>query len=332
MLELQNVSITLDNRDIIKDISFHVKEGEVLSIVGESGVGKTTLLRSIAGLLEVHGTIIFDNNKIIGPNERLVPGVEGIATVFQDYQLMHNRTVYENIAYPLRTHVEEEQRNHTEELIKVLMLDSHKDHYPKELSGGQKQRVAIARALADEPKLLLMDEPFSNMDATLKETVKSSVFAYLKDEEITAILVTHDPKDALAISESIAVLRSGRIAQLATPKEIYESPMNQYVMSSFGHCNYWTREAFELDFPTMNIVDHGSKVAIRVEDFAVTDMINPLCEVQVIQNIYQGTYYLIKAKSASFSEIYFNHNIEITVGEKVGLSVDRDNIKLLSSE
>ena len=331
MLQLKNLSITLDHRQIINDVSFDIKEGEVLSIVGESGVGKTTLLRAIAGLVDVQGEVKFQGSAVIGPSEKLLPGVDGVATVFQDYQLMHNRTVYENIAYPLRTYVEEEQRSHTEELLKVLMLETHKDHYPQELSGGQKQRVAIARALADEPTLLLMDEPFSNMDVALKEIVKSSVFDYLKQEGITAILVTHDPKDALAISDRIAVLRSGMIAQLATPDIIYNEPVDQYVMSCFGHCNYWDRDSFELDFLNIQIKGNILKVAIRIEDLLVVEAGEWQCEVKVIHSIYQGAYYLVKAKSNSNNELYFYHNIGITEGAKVGLSVNKDKIRHLSN-
>jgi iron(III) transport system ATP-binding protein len=326
MLKLQNVSIKLDNRQIINDISFDLGEGKVLSIVGESGVGKTTLLRSVAGLVDVEGAIIFDGNEVIGPSERLVPGVDGIATVFQDYQLMHNRTVYENISYPLRAYVEEEQRSHTEELLKVLMLDTHKDHYPQELSGGQKQRVAIARALADEPSLLLMDEPFSNMDVALREVVKSSVFSYLKQEGITTILVTHDPKDALAISDQIAVIQSGEIGQLAAPKMIYEQPVDQYVMSCFGHCNYWSKKAFELDF-TVNIADHINKVAIRVGDLIAIGNGESDCEVQVLESVYQGSDHLIKSISKSNNFVYFYSKDSFDVEQIISLKVSAPKIQ-----
>lgn len=327
MLELQKVSIEFEERQIINKISFSLDDGDILSIVGESGVGKTSLLRAISGLIDIEGAIVFDNKKIIGPSEKLVPGVDGIATVFQDYQLMHNRTAYENVAYPLRAYAEEEQQSRAEELLNVLMLEQQRGHYPQELSGGQKQRVAIARALAHEPRLLLMDEPFSNMDVALKEVMKSNVFTYLKQEGITTIFVTHDPKDALAISERIAVLKSGRIAQLATPKNIYESPVDPYVMSCFGHCNYWTNKAFELDFPTVNLTDNCTKVAIRVEDLIPVDRDNVLSEVKVIQSVYQGMNYLICGESKSGTLIYFYSNDAFTAQQNVSVTVSKSQIQ-----
>ena len=327
MLQLKKVSINFDGHQIIDDISLNIAKGDVLSIVGESGVGKTTLLRAISGFIDVQGDIYFENEKVIGPGEKLVSGVEGVATIFQDYQLMHNRTVYENIAYPFRAYVEEEQKNLTENLLKILMLDSHRDHYPQQLSGGQKQRVAIARALASEPTLLLLDEPFSNMNVALKEVIKAQLFTYLKNEEITAILVTHEPKDALAISDKIAILKAGHIVQLASPKEVYEAPVNQYVMSCFGHCNFWSKGAFEIDFNTEIDDINFNQVGIRVESLRVTDRSEFSCETKVVQSIYQGKSYLVKGSLKSRNDIYFFHSDLLVSGEKIFLKVNNKEIR-----
>jgi len=326
MLELQNVSINLENRQIINDISFHLQKKEVLSIVGESGVGKTTLLRAIAGLVDVEGMITFDGNNVIGPSEKLVPGVVGISTVFQDYQLMHNRTVFENIAYPLRSYIEEDQVRLTTQLLDVLMLTSHKDHYPTELSGGQKQRVAIARALASEPGLLLLDEPFSNMNVALKEVIKKQVFSYLKREEITAILVTHDPKDALAVSDKIAILKSGIMVQLGSPKEVYKKPVGEYVMSCFGHSNFWNKEAFEIDFGRVAKDVEFNRAGVRVNHLNVVDLSEASCKVKVRQSIYQGENYLIFGKLESGNEVCFSYSEPIAREEEIGLSIDESKI------
>lgn len=327
MLQLKKVSISLEGRQIIHEISFDLQIGDVFSIVGESGVGKTTLLRAISGLIDVEGTIIFDKNKVIGPSEKLVPGVEGVSTVFQDYQLMHNRTVFENIAYPLRSYIEVDQLRMTTQLLEVLMLTSHKDHYPTALSGGQKQRVAIARALASEPSLLLLDEPFSNMDVTLRERVKRQVFAYLKEENITAILVTHDPKDALAVSDHIVVLQHKEIVQLATPKELFESPIDSYVMSCFGHCNFWENTTFAIDFEGVINNSDFSKVGVRVENLKVVDSAEFSFKVTITQSTYQGDHYLFTAQLKSGSDIFFHHSIPLNLGDKLCLKVNDSDIK-----
>jgi iron(III) transport system ATP-binding protein len=233
--------------------------------------------------------------------------------------------VYENIAYPLRSYREEDQRIHTDQLLKVLMLGSHKDHYPKELSGGQKQRVAIARALADEPKLLLMDEPFSNMDVALKEVVKSSVFDYLKQQRITAILVTHDPKDALATSDQIAVLKSGSIVQLSTPKVIFEKPNDKYVMSCLGHCNYWTKQAYEIDFG-QSLENDTNSAGIRVSDLFAVGNYKTKIDVVVLANVYQGENYLIKGECKSRTICYFFSQTQIPCGNRIALVIDNSKI------
>lgn len=326
MLQLQNVSINIDGLQIIKDISFNIEKGNVLSIVGESGVGKTTLLRAVSGLLDVQGMITLDDQRVIGPSDKLVHGVEGVTTVFQDYQLMHNRTVYENIAYPLRAYVEEEQRSQTEELLQVLMLDSHKDHYPQELSGGQKQRVSIARALASKPTLLLLDEPFSNMNVALKEVIKEHVLTYLKNERITAILATHDPKDALAISDQIAVLKSGMIVQLASANDIYETPFDEYVMSCFGHCNFWTKESFLIDFEQTSSRSDFNSVGVRVENLNLVKSTLASCDIMVKQNIYQGGYYLLRGQTKSGKEVYFQNSHAINEGTQLSLGIAEEKI------
>jgi iron(III) transport system ATP-binding protein len=327
MLKLENVSIHLEGRQIINDISFGLQKGEVLSIVGESGVGKTTLLRAISGLIDVAGVITFDGEKVIGPSEKLVPGVAGVATVFQDYQLMHNRTVFENIAYPLRAYVEEDQISLTLQLLEVLLLTSHQDHYPNELSGGQKQRVAIARALASEPRLLLLDEPFSNMDVSLRERIKGQVFSYLKGENITAILVTHDPKDALAVSDQIAVLRQGQIVQKASPRELFENPVDPYVMSCFGHCNFWSAETFVIDFEGPEEPADFSKVGVRVEKLKVGEDVAYSFTATVDHSTYQGDNYLISGHLKSGSAVYFYHAVSLPTGKAVLLNIHPEDIK-----
>ena len=327
MLELKNVSIAFEGRSVLKNISFGLDSGDVLSIVGESGVGKTTLLRAISGLVDVEGSILFNNMEVVGPSDKLVAGVENVATVFQDYQLMHNRTVFENIAYPLRSYIEEEQIQMTKQLISILMLEAHRDHYPQELSGGQKQRVAIARALAQEPTLILMDEPFSNLDISLREVVKDSLFSFLKESEITAVLVTHDPNDALSISDQIGVLHLGEIIQMDSPRQIYEQPSNEYVMSCFGMCNFWSAKDFALDIPSFQVKGEEGKFAIRMEDLSTTTNGNHQLKVKVNKSVYQGSCYLISGLTASSNEVYFYHDSTITIGEEVGLTIDEDNVR-----
>lgn len=206
---------------ISNDVSFKIGEGRILAILGESGSGKSTVLRLIAGLeipssgqIKVNEEIHVDKNHFVEPENR------GIGMVFQDYALFPHMTVKKNIMFGIEHFSKKEKNQRVNEVLKLVSLEGYEKRYPHELSGGQQQRVAIARALAPKPKLLLLDEPFSNLDAHLHEQIRSDLSKILKDAGITSVFVTHDKYDALAIATDVVVLDKGIVIEYGAPDKI----------------------------------------------------------------------------------------------------------------
>ncbi|KXZ39929.1 ABC-type Fe3+/spermidine/putrescine transport systems, ATPase components [Alkalithermobacter thermoalcaliphilus JW-YL-7 = DSM 7308] len=236
-IDLVNISKTFDNKKILDNINFTVKEGELVSLLGPSGCGKSTTLKIIAGIIKPEdGDILFNDKSVINiPVEK-----RGAIIVFQDYLLFPHMTVEENISFGLKmAKVKKEKRiEKVKELLELVHLNGYEKKYPSELSGGQKQRVAIARALAVDPKVLLLDEPFSNLDINLRDTMREFVSNIQRKLKITTILVTHDKEEALMMSDKIAVMLNGKIKQFATPYEVYTNPASKEVADFFGEKNY----------------------------------------------------------------------------------------------
>src|SRR5690606_10343953 len=218
-------------------ISFDVKKGEILALVGESGSGKTTLLRLIAGLEHPDaGCIWLSGEKIVEGRVSVPAHKRKVGLVFQDYALFPHLTVFENVTFGLQNGHSNPEKLALEALSMVGLHENH-HYYPHQLSGGQQQRVALARAIAPNPKILLLDEPFSNLDAMLKDQVREEIRHIIKKADITAIFVTHDTRDALSTADRIAILHKGYLQQIDTPKALYEFPVNPYVANFFGKRN-----------------------------------------------------------------------------------------------
>ena len=226
MLELVDVQKSFGSKQILKDISFAVPKGEIVSILGPSGCGKTTLLGLILGLTKVSGgKILVDGEDITNvPMQK-----RGFNIVFQDYALFPNLNAYENIVYGLRNQPDRSTPAEVDELIRRLDLEPHLEKSIHELSGGQKQRVALARTLVMKPRLLLLDEPLSALDGIIKETIKSMIQRIAREMNLTTMIVTHDPEEALTLSNKVLIINEGRIAQYGTPSEIVNFPADDFV-------------------------------------------------------------------------------------------------------
>jgi len=236
-LELRSVRKSFGDVVAVQDVSLIVRNGEFFSLLGPSGCGKTTVLRTIAGIYRSDvGTIVLDGREI--GNEPM--NRRGTALVFQNYALFPHLSVYDNIAFGLVMRKEARQviRSKVESALDLVRLPGYRDRYPRELSGGQQQRVALARALVIEPKLLLLDEPLSNLDAKLRETMRHEIRDIQKRIGITTILVTHDLQEAFAMSDRIAVMNGGRIEQIGTPREIYSRPSTRFTAEFAGQTNH----------------------------------------------------------------------------------------------
>lgn len=226
MLELKNVKKSYDNVTILKDINLEIEDGEIVSILGPSGCGKTTLLNLILGITDVDsGDIIFN-----GQNLTRVPMEKrGFNIVFQDYALFPNLNVYQNITYGLRNKPDISSKEEVEEMISLLGLEEHLTKRIDQLSGGQKQRVALARTMVMKPKILLLDEPLSALDGVIKESIKDKIKTIAKEFNLTTIIVTHDPEEALTLSDRVMIVNNGTIAQFGKPEEIINAPKDLFV-------------------------------------------------------------------------------------------------------
>jgi iron(III) transport system ATP-binding protein len=232
---------------VVQEVSFEVGSSEVFALLGPSGCGKTTTLRLIAGFEQADsGQIWIDGQNLTGrPVEQ-----RGIGFVFQDYALFPHLSVYGNVAFGLRRWSGKARQERVEEVLGLVGLTVFKDRKPGELSGGQQQRVALARAIAPGPKLVLLDEPFSSLDAALRQSTRDEVRALLKQSGIGAILVTHDQEEALSFADRLAVMRSGRLEQVGTPEEVYHRPRTPFVAQFLGRTNLIPGEARGLEAET----------------------------------------------------------------------------------
>jgi iron(III) transport system ATP-binding protein len=234
-LEFHGVGHAYDPVQVLSQINLAVEQGEILSLVGPSGCGKSTLLRLAAGLEPLAtGSIMLDGRLVSGGGVQVPPEERHIGFVFQDIALFPHLTVAENVAFGLRHLPSAERRHRALAALSQLDLAGHADLYPHTLSGGQQQRVALARALAPDPKLMLLDEPFSGIDARLRDRLRDETLDLLRARHVAAVIVTHDPEEAMRMGDRLAVMSGGRIVQYGTPIELYRHPASPFVASFLG--------------------------------------------------------------------------------------------------
>lgn len=240
ILELRSVSCAYDpGRPAVRDISFSVQEGEILCLLGPSGCGKTTVLRAIAGFEPVRSGEIYLSGRLVSSSRDTVPTEERrVGMVFQEYALFPHLRVADNIAFGLRHLPRPERHCRVQEMLRVTGLEGLERRYPHELSGGQQQRVALSRALVQNPIVLLLDEPFSNLDPDMASRMRQELHALLRRMKTTTILVTHDHDEAFAMADRIAVLNKGRLEQMDTPEMIYHMPATPFVADFAGQADF----------------------------------------------------------------------------------------------
>ncbi len=240
LLVVRDLHVALGSlrQPVLRGVNFEVAAGKRLAVLGPSGCGKSTLLRAIAGFEHPdRGSIVLDGRTLSEGTSHVPPHRRGTGVVFQDYALFPHLSVTENIAFGLRSLARGERQRRTLELLELVGLGGLQQRKPAELSGGQQQRVALARALAPEPRLLLLDEPFSNLDSALRITTRRHTEAVLQRAGVTAILVTHDQGEAMAFADRLVVLRDGCIEQAGAPQQVYASPKNGFVARFLGAAN-----------------------------------------------------------------------------------------------
>ncbi|WP_096153088.1 MULTISPECIES: ABC transporter ATP-binding protein [Bacillus] len=246
----------------VNSLDLSINEGEIITLLGPSGCGKTTTLRMLAGFEQPStGTIRVGNEIVYDHRRSLPPEKRGIGMVFQDYALFPHLTIEKNVAFGLNKYKSKEKKERVQEVLELVGLADYAKRVPSELSGGQQQRVALARALAPKPLVVLMDEPFSNLDAGLRERMRFDITNILRKANTTAIIVTHDQKDAFAVSDRVVVMKDGEIQQVASPREMYRCPKNCFVAQFVGKTNLLTGK---LDQDLKHVQTHIGKVCLPV--------------------------------------------------------------------
>jgi iron(III) transport system ATP-binding protein len=247
-IEIQNLFKRFKNVVAVNHIDLEVKQGEMLTLLGPSGCGKTTTLRCIAGLEKPdEGDIVIDGKPMLSQGF-VQPSKRGIGMVFQNYAVWPHMKVYSNIIYGLKIQKIPRQsiRERAQQVLELVGLNGLEDRYPAQLSGGQQQRVALARALVGNPKVLLLDEPLSNLDAKLREELRFEIKSLVRRMDITSVYVTHDQAEAMVISDRIAVMDSGDVVQIGTAQEIYQKPANRFVADFIGTMNFMSGEVVQV--------------------------------------------------------------------------------------
>ena len=275
---LEEVSKSFGATRAVREVSLEIEHGELMAVLGPSGCGKTTLLRLIAGFEAPDGgSVAVGEETVAGPGALVPPEKRRVGMVFQDFALFPHLTVEANIAFGLTRRPREEREELTRRTLELVGLQHKAGRHPHELSGGERQRVALARALAPEPEVVLLDEPFSSLDATLRADLRREVELILRDAEATALLVTHDQEEALSLADRLAVMREGRIVQVGPPEEVYGRPASRWAAQFVGEVNVLAGVAraggvetelgrFDLRAPATGTVH----VAVRPEQLELT--------------------------------------------------------------
>ena len=344
---VQDLIVGYDDTVIVNGLSLELKQGEIGCFLGYSGCGKTTALRAIAGLEQSRdGTVLLNNQCLTDKTDRnsyaVAPAKRGMGMVFQDYALFGHLSVAKNIAFGLNKWSAADKKARVAEMLELVELSEHADKRPNELSGGQQQRVALARALAPKPKLLLLDEPFSNLDVVLRESLAMNVRDILKRTNTTAILVTHDQNEAFALADKVGVMHKGKLVQWATPSELYHEPISPFVAEFVGegamidgiikegHVEtalgdiYRRMEVYdESGYPQYCEYDYPNgtpiKVLVRPDDIIHDDESNQTA--LVVGRVFRGANYLYRLQlddgQTVLSLVASHHNHEI--GSQIGI-------------
>jgi iron(III) transport system ATP-binding protein len=343
ILELKNIFHAYDDNMVVKDISLALKKGSIGCLLGQSGCGKTTVLRAIAGFEQiVDGEILIKDKVVSKPGWSLPPEKRNIGMVFQDYALFPHLTVFENIALGLRSMDRAKRIKRISNVLDTVHLADLKGSYPHELSGGQQQRVALARALARMPKLMLMDEPFSNLDINLREKISMEVRDILKEYGITALIVTHNQHEAFAIADEIGVMKDGEMQQWDTAYNIYHKPANQFVADFVGDgvllrgiviSNRQVSSGLgvlEGDIDGKFTIDSSVDILIRPEDVVHADESD--LKAKVVHKAFRGESILYTLQLENGDKVLSlapSHH-EHPIGMKIGIKLEVDDLILFN--
>ena len=343
-LEVQNLvkHFQGSQSSAVNGVSFGLSDNEILALVGPSGCGKTTTLRLIAGLEQPDSGLIRLSDRIVASDSVFIPPEKrGVGMVFQDHALFPHLTVYDNVAFGLRGKTPSEIRTMVGEMLHMVGLLSYSKRYPHELSGGERQRVALARALAPRPVLVLMDEPFSSLDADLRAGVREHVRGILKTMRATVIFVTHDQEEALFMGDRLAVLQKGQLEQIGTPEEIFHESNTRFVAEFMGDSDFLRGRVVRAGIQTeigllKQIVDlpvsTPVEIALRADDidFEIDGSGNSL----IVGRFFRGAFnhYRLRLNSGQVLHAFTDHTKILPVGSRVQARVTAEHPLTVFSE
>ena len=338
-LELKHICQSYGARKVLNDISFRLGDGAIACLLGASGCGKTTVLRCIAGFERVAaGEILINDSVVSRPGYRLPPESRRIGMVFQDYALFPHLTVARNVAFGLHGADAATRSARIGELLEIVGLGGVGHRYPQELSGGQQQRVALARALAPRPALMLLDEPFSNLDVEMRERLSIEVRDILKSQNTTTILVTHDQNEAFTFADEIGIMMDGGIAQWATPYALYHEPANRQIAEFVGRGVFLPGIVLEGNRIKLELGEFHGKTPLQAAPGATVDVLlrpddilhddaSPL-QAAVVSKGFRGAEFIYTlelpggGRVMSFVPSHHNH----AIGEKIGIRLEIDHL------
>lgn len=319
MLRVENVSFSYDKTPILRNININIQKREHVAIIGESGCGKSTLLKLIYGLMDLEqGEIYWKDEPILGPAYNLVPGAPFMKYLSQDFDLMPFITVAENVSQYLSVFYPEELKNRTSELLEMIEMTDFAHKKVKTLSGGQQQRVALARVLAQKPEVLLLDEPFGHIDNFLKNSLRRNIFKYLKENDITCVVATHDVNDVLPFADRAIVIRNNEIIARAKPMDLFKNPKTLYIASLFGEANLVAIDVLKTYANTKR------KIIVYAHEFKVSKT-NGMA-VSVVKSYPMGNYFLTEGLNDDGETFYFNAETTLALGRKVFLNIAIETI------
>ncbi len=344
-LRLEDVTRRFGEARALEGLNLEIKGGEFIALLGPSGCGKSTALNCLAGLLPLtEGSIWLDDGRI----DHLPPEQRDFGMVFQSYALFPHLSVRRNVGFGLsmRGVHKDETKRRVEDALNLVQLAEHAEKYPAQLSGGQQQRVAIARAVVLEPRVVLMDEPLSNLDAKLRLEMRTEIRRLHQKLALTTVYVTHDQEEALSLADRIVVLREGRVQQIGTPEDVYTEPVNRYVASFMGYRNLFELEIESAVDGHVRLVGDGLRfegrnrqsvtsgravAAVRPEDFSLqaTNENRTDARVEVVE--FKGRELDIEAVTGGGGKLHFRTGERLSPGDRITLGVPRERVLVFAA-
>ncbi len=342
VLTLDGLGKSYGTETVVEGLSLSVREGEILTLLGPSGCGKTTTLRLIAGLERPDGGDVRINGVAMSGESFVPPEDRGVGVVFQEFALFPHLTARENVAFGLKDRPDDQVETRVDELLELVDLAGQGDSYPDQLSGGQQQRIALARSLAPEPDILLLDEPFSNLDVDLRVEMREEVRDIIKRTGVTAVSVTHDQEEALSISDRVAVMTDGRIEQVGDPETVFQHPESRFVAAFLGYASfvpgYVSGDVVETDLGTVPRerihglaaeYDHTRiDLLVRPDDVSA----RPVADAadgcgRVVARRYLGPTFLyeVELDTGESVQCMHNHDEDVPTSGPVDLTLDADH-------